>query len=142
MEAAADIWAGQQPEDCVIWLERHCSASRLGNMQREGRKSPLSRGKQRQWKTPSPKCARIEEAERRAHTEGGPIDLEQSLKSVRLEMRQRKLSQESRDFQLKRLLATCLEETAPTEEAKDHSEAPIPEGAEVSPPCCRLCIIA
>jgi len=110
-------------------------------MQREGRKSPLSKGKKRQWKTPSPKCTKEAEAER-AHTEGTPVYPEESLKSIRLEMRRRKLSQEARDFQLKRLLGTCLEETAPTEEAKDPSNPAIPEGVEVSAPCCHLCIIA
>jgi len=59
-----------------------------------------------------------------------------------MEMRQRKLSQETRDSQLKRLLAVCLEETAPTEEAKDQSDPPILEGSEASSPCCRHCIIA
>lgn len=108
---------------------------------RRGARKPQSKGRKRQWKTPSPKGVRVEAGER-ANTEGAPIDAEQSLQAVRLEMRKRKLSQEIRDFQLKRLLATCLEETAPTEEAKDHSEAAIPEGAEASLPCCRLCIIA
>ncbi len=110
-------------------------------MQREGRKSQLYQGRKRPWKTPSPKSVKIAEPER-AHTEGALAYSEESLRTVRMEMRQRKLSQETRDSQLKRLLAVCLEETAPTEEAKDQSDPPILEGSEASSPCCRHCIIA
>lgn len=97
--------------------------------------------RKRQWKTPSPKCVRIEEQER-AHTEGHSTVPDSSLKSVQLEMRRRKVSQVTRDTQLQRLLAACLEETAPTEEAKDQADAPIPETSEATQPCCRLCIIS
>ena len=73
--------------------------------------------------------------------------LGESLEDLRMEIQQRKLSQEDRDIEIQRIMACSpQEETAPTEEAKGHGAATavtVEEEEEQirGSECCEACLI-
>lgn len=66
-----------------------------------------------------------------------------TLETLRFEIQQRKMSQEDRDHEIQRIMATApQEETAPTEEAKAPTMTVEQEESELkSHECCEACLI-